>query len=161
MANNKIRVRSATEYVIEVNDRGETISFDTSDSGLALRMIEAFEKLDQLYVKCKKAAEEIDQTPDEPFEKLLDGEFSLTKNTKAGLTLIEDFYKDARAAMDVFLGEGACQKIFGNKNYMDMFNDLAEQLEPHFKKMGLDTKTFKEKALQKHGLNRQQRRALK
>ena len=63
--------------------------------------------------------------------------------------------------MDMFLGEGACQKIFGDKNYPDMFSDLGEQLKPHLEKMGVSVKQLREKTLQKHGLNRQQRRALK
>lgn len=57
--------------------------------------------------------------------------------------MTEDFYKDARRAADTFLGQGACQKIFGNQNYPDMFIDLLKQLTPHFEKMGLATDALK------------------
>ena len=31
-----------------------------------------------------------------------------------------------RAAFDEFLGRGGCQKIFGDTNYMTMYDDLLE-----------------------------------
>lgn len=45
--------------------------------------------------------------------------------------------------------------------YYSMFSDLLEQLEPHFKKMGLKTEDIKHTAARKHAPNRAQRRSLK
>ena len=41
--------------------------------------------------------------------------------------------------MDAFLGAGACQKIFGDRNYVEMYDDLFDQLAPHFEKMKLNS----------------------
>lgn len=152
---NSIRVRSKTEYVIEVNDQGETISFDVQDTGLASKLMRTFEKIDALTKEYEDKAKEIDARPDEPYNEYI------TKNQLDGAKLIEEFYIDARQVMDSFLGEGACQKIFGDKNYFDMFNDLTEQLEPHFKKIGISAEAIRTNAAKKHAPNRAQRRAMR
>ena len=33
----------------------------------------------------------------------------------------------------------SCQKIFGDRNYVEMYDDLFEALAPHFEKMKLNT----------------------
>lgn len=167
---NSIRVRSKTEYVIEVNDQGETISFDTADTSLTSRLFRMYEEIDRLTKEYEEKARQIDSRPDEPLStaEILNadtGEFEtrtlITKNQYQGAQLIDTFYTEARAALDKFIGPGACQKIFGDKNYLTMFNDLIEQLEPEFKKMGINAEKLKASAAAKHMPNREQRRALK
>ena len=171
---NSIRVKSASEYIIEVNDQGETISFDMQDTGLTSKMMRSFDKIDAISKEYTEKAAEIDAREDEPYstvevEELNEETKKLEKKTKVlvtknqydGSKLIDDFYSEARSAMDVFLGTGACQKIFGDKNYFSMFNDLMEQLEPHFKKMGINAEKLKKSAALKHAPNRAARRALK
>ncbi|MEM5768468.1 MAG: hypothetical protein AAGU32_09310 [Bacillota bacterium] len=167
---NSIRVRSATEYVIEVNDNGDTISFDTSDTGLTSKLASAFDKINALIKEYELRAAEPEAQPDEPYSTTMvqntesgepERKTLITKKQFEGSKLIDQFYLEARAAMDTFLGEGACQKIFGNKNYYNMFNDLSAQLEPHFKQMGINAEKLKEAGVKKHAPNRQQRRTLK
>ena len=160
MTKNSIRVHSKTEYTIEVNDKGDTISFDLEDTGLTSKLFKMYEALDKLKVKYMTQAQELDKRPDEPFktvteENPIDGEavqkVLITKNQYEGTQMIDQFYYDARHALDQFLGEGACQKIFGDKNYKDMFEDLLEQLTPEFKKMGINNELIKASAVKKHG----------
>ncbi len=166
---NSIRVRSATEYIIEVNDNGDTISFDTSDTGLTSKLAITFDKINALVKEYEAKAAEIEVQPDEPYSTATIVDDSgqsevktlITKKQYESSKLIDKFYEDARAAMDTFLGEGACRKIFGDKNYYNMFNDLTKQLEPHFKKMGINAEKLKETGMKKHVPNRQQRRTLK
>ena len=54
----------------------------------------------------------------------------LTRNQKAKIKAIQKFYEDTERAMDLFLGEGGTQKIFGDIRYFTMFNDLGEMLKP-------------------------------
>lgn len=160
MAINKIRVHSKTEYVIEVNDQGDTLVFDLEDTSITSRLFKMYEALDHLKVKYLDQATELDKCPDEPFttmdeENPINGEtvhkVLITKNQYEGMQMLDQFYTDARHALDQFLGEGACQKIFGDKNYKTMFEDLMVQLGPEFKKMGINTDLIKASAAKKHG----------
>lgn len=152
---NSIRVHSSTEYVIEVNDNGDTIVFDPGDPDFANKIIKAYERVQALHEEFEKRQEEINRQPDEPLNDLF------TKNQYELIQLTKEFYKKAREAMDGFLGEGGCQKIFGDKNWITMFDDLAEQMEPHFKAMNVNLHNLYSKAVQKHAPNRAARRAMK
>lgn len=168
MEKNSIRVQSETRYVIEVNDAGETIVFDLADTSLGSRMFKMFEQIDTLTAEHEAKAKDIDQTPDAPYvlpfvlpEGQADQSTPVTQHMVEVSKIIDEFYAGARIAMDTFLGAGACQKIFGGANYFDMFSDLLAQLEPHFKKMGLDPSGLKKRVVDKHLPNREARRAMK
>ena len=68
----------------------------------------------------------------------------LSKNEKAQAELASQMFNEMRDAVDQFLGVNACHKIFGTTNYISMFDDLFEQLQPHFEKMNLNAKKFAE-----------------
>jgi hypothetical protein len=164
MSVNKIRVKSSNIYTIEVNDDGDTIEFDIEDTGLATKMVRTFDKINELIDEYQEKAKEIDARPDEPYRKAdIDGKEKtvITKNQYDGAMMVDELYSKARATLDNFLGEGACQKIFGNHNYYSMFEDLTEQLKPHFEKMGLNAQALKTKTVKKYMPNRESRRALK
>lgn len=164
MANGKIRVKSSSIYTIEVNDNGDTIEFDISDTGLATRMVRTFDKVNNLVDEYQEKAKEIDSRPDEPFKKAIvygKEKVLITKNKYDSAAMIDELYQKSRETLDSFLGEGACQKIFGNSNYYNMFDDLAEQLKPHFEKMGINSKNLKAKIVNKYSPNRESKRALK
>lgn len=166
---NSIRVKSASEYIIEVNDKGDTISFDMADTSLTSKVCKMFERVEALSKEYEKKAAEIDQRDDKPHSCFdfvgNDGEIEsktlITQNQYDKVELIDSFYIEARAAVEVLLGVGACQKIFGSKNYFEMFDDLAEQLAPHFEKIGVSYNKLKHSAAQKHAPNRAARRVLK
>ena len=165
---NSIRVKSQAEYSIEVNDAGDTISFDMTDTGLTSRLFKMYEDIESITKECEARVAALGDGPDEALHTAMlpgeDGELQervlITKHQYETAKLLDDYYKDARGAMDVFLGHGACQKIFGDKNYTRMFDDLLGQLKPHFDKMGLKAEDIKKSAAKKHAPNRAQRRAL-
>lgn len=170
MADGKIRVKSQAEYIIEVNDQGETISFDLTDTGLVSKLFKMYEAIDKFTAQMAEKAKEIDARADESLQTIDEDDpetgetrkrVLLTKNQYDGAQLIDSFYSEARTAVDKFLGQGACRKIFGDKNYENMFDDLLEQLQPHFKKIGLKATDIRHSAAAKHAPNRAQRRALK
>lgn len=169
-----IRIKSATEHRIPIQTETEPgvwettgyLVFDISDTGLTSRLFQMYEAIDRLTAQAEIDAKAIDERPDEPFKTIdVPGEDGprtlLTKNQYDGAQMVDKFYTDARAALDKFLGEGACQKIFGDKNYSDMFSDLLAALQPEFEKMGLDAERIKHTAAEKHKPNRAQKRALK
>ena len=168
-----IRVESNSEYKIPIQHKNEAgkwettdhLVFDTSDTGLTSRLFQMYDTIEQLTAKAEADARAIDERPDKPMRTLDGGEDGervlITQNQYDGAQLIDKFYKDARAALDIFLGEGACQKIFKDKNYTEMFNDLLTQLKPEFDKMGLDAQKLRKSAAAKHKPNRAERRTLK
>lgn len=135
MSNGKIRVKSETLYLIEVNDEGDCIYFDISDIGLQAKLVECFDMVnketDRFTKKEKELIQKIQNEPKKETKELY------SEAEKEYIKAQEDFYKTCRKIMDKFLGENACQKIFGDANYPKMYIDLFEQLEPHFKEMGL------------------------
>lgn len=152
-----IRVESKNKYAIEVNDNGDTISFDLSDFSLPAKLLNVYNNLEELTSKYDKENKAILEREDEVLQvvKTLDEkgkeiETSITKNQMDIIKLTDQYYTDARKALDEFLGENACQKIFGESNYMDMFDDLMEQLAPHFEKMGLNIQKMQKGLTQKY-----------
>lgn len=141
---NSIRVKSKSEYVIEVNDNGETISFDLEDTELMLKFNRAVDRIHNI----QKYIEEKEKELQEKEDKKTDG--ILTANEIEIMEITNQAFNDMRIAFDEFLGKGACHKIFGDKNYMTMFEDLIEELEPHFEKMGMNARRFEKEIQEKY-----------
>ena len=55
-----------------------------------------------------------------------------------------------RKEFDSFMGDGACDKIFGDSNYYGMFWQLFDALDPHFKKMKIKSQKAKRKLVDKY-----------
>lgn len=151
MSDGKIRVKSETMYSIEVNDDGECIFFDISDIGLQAKFIECFDLVNKETEKFSKREKELLQKVQE--EATQERKELFTKTEKEYIQLQQKFYKTCREIMDKFLGEGACQKIFGDANYPKMYIDLFQQLEPHFKQMGLNREKMQKDLYKKYMTN--------
>lgn len=136
----KIRINKDDVYRIEVNDNGDYIEFDLLDI--------------ELPVKCLNTAKELKKQQDFYNKKIIalekeykdNQELLFVNQTKAS----KDFCNKMRQVFDEFLGEGACQKIFGNVNRIGMFDELFEQLEPHFEKIKINLPKVKEKLINKY-----------
>lgn len=140
---NKIRInpRKGDVYVIEVNDNGDTIEFDLADMvGLTLRCTRAYQRIDEIVASIPAMEQAIRDAGD-------DEDALLMKEAEMYSTV----FAQMREAMDGFLGTGACQKIFGDRNYLEMFDDLTEQLEPHIKKMGINIQNIQKRVIEKYG----------
>ena len=145
---NKIRLGSKTKVTLEVNDQGETISFDFADPaflGNAQKMMQEVERIDKEFKELGSFLE--DSTKEESIENMMDSEMVALGE---GLTR---YYEELRDAIDVFLGKNASQKIFGDDNYLTMFNDLFEAIEPYLDKaanlQGEEIESAKKSALKK------------
>ena len=131
---NSIRIEKKDIYTIEVNDMGETIEFDLVDIELPFKADRALAEVNRIYKELQGKLVVIEKREDHK----LDGEI-MTANEKAKLDAHRTAFKEMRVAMDAFLGAGACQKIFGDRNYVEMYDDLFDQLAPHFEKMKLNS----------------------
>lgn len=130
---NSIRIEKKDIYTIEVNDNGDTIEFDLADIELPFKAERAMAEVNRIYKELKGKLVIIEKQKD----RKLDNEI-MTANEKAKLDAHRVAFKEMRVAMDAFLGDGACKKIFGDRNYVEMYDDLFEALAPHFEKMKLN-----------------------
>lgn len=124
-------------YILEVNEKGETIEFDLTDINLPDKIMKASEnvkKLDEEYM------EKIRKVPKDDEEKYV----------KELLEIQKEMFTKMKKEMDSFMGDGACKKIFGEAEYYGMFLDLMEQLEPHFNKMIIKADVAKKRLVEKY-----------
>ncbi len=136
----KLELKNKDIYQLEVNDSGDYIEFDLTDISLPVKAINLSENIVKIDKEYMEEILKIDQEyKDEEIEKI---------KKVADLELKKCY--ELRKTFDEFLGEGACQKIFGNKNNYGMFNELLEALEPHFDKMKINIKKAKEKLVNKY-----------
>jgi len=133
-------------YKIQVNNKGECIEIDIDDIGTPMKCYESLDKIKELEKNVKEQIQEIIDNKSEDADRKI--------------TEIENnMFIEMRKLIDNFLGENACQKIFGNRNYYSMFNDLFDELnkkrpelgnKSHFDMMGLEAKTINEKIMKKY-----------
>lgn len=133
--NGKLEIKRNREdfYKLQINDTDDYIEFDLTDIGLPERILNASNnifKMDKDYQEKMKEIVEKNATDE---EKLIE---KLKLEKEKCLAMRKEF--------DSFLGEGACQKIFGDTNYYGMYLQLFDALEPHFKKMEIKLKKGKE-----------------
>ena len=140
-----IRIAKRDVYTIEVNDNGDTIEFDLVDIELPFKCERALSEVNRIHKDLKAKLVIIEKQEDHK----LKGEL-MTANEKAKLEAYRKAFKEMRSAMDAFLGEGACQKIFGDRNYVEMYDDLFEALAPHLEKMKLNTAGIAERIKAKY-----------
>lgn len=135
-----IRIKKDDVYKIEVNDNGDYIEFDLLDIELPIKAMNLAKNYKKLYENHSKKIFAISK------EYLNNKELLFKKKYEAD----KYFFEECRKAFDNFLGEGACQKIFGDTNRIIMFNELLEQLEPHFEKMQINVEKIKENLINKY-----------
>ena len=126
-------------YILEVNDKGDTIQFDLTDISLPEKILKASEELKNIDEDYKNNILQIDKE-----------EISKEEKARKVIEIDKNFSIKSRKIMDSFLGDGACQKIFGNANYYGMYVELFEQLEPHFDKMIIKSQKAKQRLVEKY-----------
>lgn len=142
---NSIRIEKRDVYTIEVNDKGETIEFDLVDIELPFKCERAISKVNRITSDLKAKLVIIDKQEDHKQPGKL-----MTANEEARVIAYKEAFVAMRAAMDAFLGEGACQKIFGDRNYIEMYDDLLKALAPHLEKMHVNANGIAERIKAKY-----------
>lgn len=145
---NQIRIKRKEEdlYRINISDDGKEIVFDLADIGLPFKCERAFQKVE----RNKQVAQGKAVALERKVVSKKTGQL-LSELEKEILTIYSDMFKANREVMDEFFGcPGAMQSLFGDSNYLDMYDDLFEQLEPHFKKMELNVDSIKARLEKKY-----------
>lgn len=143
---NSIRIEKRDIYTIEVNDNGDTIEFDLVDIELPFKCERALSEVNRIQNTLKGKLVVIDKKQDHK----QDGKI-MTANEEAKVLAYKEAFTDMRVAMDAFLGDGACQKIFGDRNYIEMYDDLMQALAPHLEKMRITNEGIMERIKNKYG----------
>lgn len=126
-------------YQLEVNDKGDFIEFDLTDIALPEKFLNASDELIKVDNEYKKEA-----------EKIRDSEIDEVEKTRQAIKLEKEKCAEMRKIFDSFLGEGACEKIFGTVDHYNQFFELADALEPHFEKMNFNLKKAKKRLAAKY-----------
>lgn len=142
---NSIRVRNKDAYIIEVNDNGDTIEFDTTDIELPFKLERAYKAADAAAKWLKGQLVIISKKQDTAKKGDL-----MTVKERATLEAYRECFKKMRAAIDEFAGAGASDKIFGDHNYLGMFDDFMTEMQPHLDKMELKNIDIRKKIEQKY-----------
>lgn len=139
-----IRIENKDIYKIEVNDNGDCIELNIKDIGLAVRCYESIDMITKISEKAQNDIKEL--------VGVEDADKKITEIEK-------QLFIDMRKAIDYFLGENACQKIYGDVNYYDMFNDLLDELskkrpelnnKSHLDMMGIKAESIGDKIREKY-----------
>lgn len=126
-------------YILEVNDKGETIEFDLTDINLPEKIMNAVNEI-----------KEIDNKYKEDILKIENKDISQEEKAKEIIKIDKEISIKSRKIFDSFLGDGACQKIFGDRNYYGMYVELIDKLEPHFDKMIIKSQKAKMRLVEKY-----------
>ena len=127
MKNAEININNNEDvYRIKINGKDEYIEIDMLDMSLPYRVAQASLDLEKEYDAYEDKLMELCEKHKD--DKKEDVSFIIEEHD-----INLEFCQKARDIFDSFLGAGACQKIFGNKNRVAMFNVLMEQLKPIFK----------------------------
>ncbi len=136
----KIRINNDDVYRIEVNDNGDCIEFNLLDIDLPFKFVKCGEELIKKQELYYEASTKINEEYKDNQAELLNKMHELDTT----------FCNELRNVFDELLGENACNKIFGSINKIGMFDELFEQLKPHFKKMELKHDKIQEEIINKY-----------
>lgn len=138
-----LRVQKKDIYKIQVNNKGEYIEFDLADISLRAKCYDALDELENI-------------------AKSFEEKYKTIETDKELAHIEKEMFEKMRNAMDVFLGKGACQKIFGDRNYYEMFNDLIKELnkkrpelngKSHMDMLELNSEKIKNRIISKYAKN--------
>ena len=148
----QLRIQRKDLYEIQVNDNGDTIVFQLGDLTLADKLNQAYEGIRKVQEELRQKILIINKKKDfKPKNSII------TNNQLAVSKAQKEAFLKMRKAIDLFLGEGGCQKVFGDDNYNEMFNDLFEALEEkdenglsHLDKMGISKDSIDKRIKEKY-----------
>lgn len=74
----------------------------------------------------------------------------ISKNVELKYKTMQKYFSDIEKSMDLFLGEGGFSKIFGEKRYLTMLDDLSDMLEPIIPLLKINAEDLKKKIVTKY-----------
>lgn len=124
---------------------GEHLEFDLEDIELPLRLNECEIKHKKNVEYLKNQFTLIDKKEDKK------GKFILSSREEEKLKTLKEFYKRETEALDLFLGKDGTKKLLNGRNeYLSMYDDINEMLEPILPKLKIRADDIANKIKEKY-----------
>ncbi len=121
-----IRVNSGAKR-IEVNDNGDYIVLDLSDSSFPDRFFSMVDRVQAHAAAAEARAKELEGRLEPGSEEML----------RAAASLYRDLHEGVMAEVDALFGADTCRKVFGDiVPGIELFDDFFTQLMPYFEQFG-------------------------
>lgn len=147
---NKLRVENKGRYEIEVNDNGDKIYLNLNDTRLLGKLLNMIKDIEEKQKEYEARLQEILTREDKPLEGFEDVKINITQNFVDYVQVTDDFCTLCKGYVDDIFGKGASEKIFGDRNDIDMFADFIEVLEPHLENASINMKNMKKDLVNKY-----------
>lgn len=150
MEENKIRIKRNEEdfYRINISDEGDEIVFDLTDIGLFNKAEKAFR---DVKANENRATQRLKAVDNKYVNQVMNEKLEEQRKVEYVKIYNDMFVENRRIMNEFFNNPKAMDCLFGDANYFEMYNDLFEQLEPHFKKMQLNVGSIKDRLEKKYG----------
>lgn len=116
---------------LDKNGKEVYLEFDLADIELPLKLNKCEHLIRKAQVNFKNKLVIIEKKQDKK------GKMLLSSNEEEKVRALQDYYKDMEEAIDLFIGEGGTEKVFGSRRYWEMYEDLSEMLKPFLPQMKL------------------------
>ena len=116
---------------LDKNGKEVYLEFDLADIELPLKLNKCEHLIRKAQVNFKNKLVIIEKKQDKK------GKMLLSSNEEEKVRALQDYYKDMEEAIDLFIGKGGTEKVFGSRRYWEMYEDLSEMLKPFLPQMKL------------------------
>lgn len=129
---------------LDENGKEVYLEFDLADIELPLKLNKCEHLIRKAQVNFKNKLVIIEKKQDKK------GKMLLSSNEEEKVRALQDYYKDMEEAIDLFIGKGGTEKVFGSRRYWEMYEDLSEMLKPFLPQMKLSVTDMTNRIVDKY-----------
>lgn len=131
---------------VDENGKEVCLEFDLADIELPLKLNKCELMIRNAQSKLKDRIVIINKKEDKK------GKMLLSSNEEERIRALKEYYDSMEKAIDLFIGEGGTKKVFGNRRYWEMYEDLSEMLKPFLPKLKLSISDMTDRIKNKYNV---------
>ena len=131
---------------VDENGKELCLEFDLADIELPLKLNKCELMIRNAQNKLKDRIVIINKKEDKK------GKMLLSSNEEERIRALKEYYDSMEKAIDLFIGEGGTKKVFGNRRYWEMYEDLSEMLKPFLPKLKLSISDMTDRIKNKYNV---------
>ena len=131
---------------VDENGKEVCLEFDLADIELPLKLNKCELMIRNAQSKLKDRIVIINKKEDKK------GKMLLSSNEEERIRALKEYYDSMEKAIDLFIGEGGTKKVFGNRRYWEMYEDLSEMLKPFLPKLKLSINDMTDRIKNKYNV---------